>query len=224
MKNRLIVLAILITGVITAQNPITKTIGEFSELKAYDLINVELIKSNENKVEISGKNAKDVVVVNKNGTLKIKLNLEESFDGNKTDVKLFYTSVDVIDVNEGAFVSSDDKISQYEVELKAQEGGFIKLMIDTKETKIKAVTGGIIELNGKTNHQSVSMGTGGVFKAEDFKTENTDIIIRAGGEAHVNATELLDIKIRAGGDVYIYGDPKKVNESRALGGRIKRMN
>ena len=35
---------------------------------------------------------------------------------------------------------------------------------------------------------------------------------------------VLDIKIRAGGDVYIYGDPKKVNESKALGGRIKRMN
>ena len=223
MKKVLIVFTILITGAITAQNTISKTVGEFSELKVYDLINVELIKSKNNKVEISGKNASDVVVVNKNGTLKIKLNLEESFDGNKTDVKLYYSALDVIDVNEGAYVNSEDKINQFELELKAQEGGFIKLNIETKETKIKAVTGGILELTGSTDHQTVSIGTGGVFKAEDFKSENTDVAIRAGGEAYVNATEVLDIKIRAGGDVYIYGNPKKVNESRALGGRIKRM-
>ena len=224
MKNVLIALSILITGAITAQNTISKTVGEFSELKVYDLINVELIKSKENKVEISGRNASDVVVVNKNGTLKIKLNLEESFDGNKTDVKLYYSSVDIIDVNEGAYVSSDDKINQYELELKAQEGGFIKLDIKTKETKVKAITGGLLELAGTTDHQKITIGTGGVFKAEGFKSENTDIAIRAGGEAHVNATEVLDIKIRAGGDVYVYGDPKKVNESKALGGRIKYMN
>lgn len=224
MKNVLIALTILITGAITAQNTISKTVGEFSELKVYDLINVELIKSKENKVEISGKNASDVVVVNKNGKLKIKLNLEESFDGNKTDVKLYYSSVDVIDVNEGAYVSSEDKIKQYELELRAQEGGFIKLNLKTNETKIKAVTGGILELEGSTNHQNITIGTGGIFKAEGFKSENTDIAIRAGGEAHVSATEVLDIKIRAGGDVYIYGEPKKVNESRALGGRIKYMN
>ena len=223
MKNVLVTLAILITGALTAQNTINKAVGEFSELKVYDLINVELIKSKENKVEISGKNASDVVVVNKNGTLKIKLNLEESFDGNKTDVKLYYSALDVIDVNEGAYVNSEDKINQFELELKAQEGGFIKLNLETKETKIKAVTGGILELTGSTDHQTVSIGTGGVFKAEDFKSENTDVAIRAGGEAYVNATEVLDIKIRAGGDVYIYGNPKKVNESRALGGRIKRM-
>lgn len=224
MKKAVIVLAILITGAISAQNTITKTVGEFSELKVYDLINVEMIKSKENKVEISGKNASKVVVVNKNGTLKIRLNLEKSYDGNKTDVKLYYSAVDIIDVNEGAYVSSEDKIEQFELELKAQEGGLIKLNINTKETTIKAVTGGIIELTGTTNHQKITIRTGGIFKGEDFKSENTDVSIRAGGDVHVNATEVLDIKITAGGDVYVYGDPKKVNESRALGGRIKRMD
>jgi len=224
MKNIIKTLAFLVVLVANAQTPITKTVGEFSELKVYDLINVKLIKSTENKVEISGKNASDVVIVNKNGTLKIRLNLEESFDGNKTDVKLYYTGFDVIDVNEGSYVSSDEQISQFELELKAQEGGLINLNIDTKETKIKSITGGIVELQGKTNNQDINIGTGGVLKASEFSSENAKVAIRAGGEAYVNATELMDIKIRAGGDVYVYGNPKKVNESRALGGRIKRMD
>jgi len=224
MKNILKTLVLFATISIGAQNTVTKTVGEFSELKVYDLINVELIKSKENKVEITGKNASDVVVVNKNGVLKIRLNLEEIFDGNKTDVKLYYTGFDVIDVNEGAYVNSTEQIKQFEVELKAQEGGLINLNLETKETKIKAVTGGIIEINGKTNNQSVTIGTGGILKAESLRSTNAKVAIRAGGEAYINATELLDIKIRAGGDVFIYGKPNKVNENRALGGRIKYMN
>jgi hypothetical protein len=224
MKNTLIALAILITGTITAQRPISKTVGEFTELKVYDLINVEMIKSKENKVEIKGKNASEVVIINKDGTLKIRLNLEESFDGNKTDVKLFYTAFDIIDVNEGASVSSKEQINQFEVELKAQEGGLINLNLETKETKIKSVTGGIIELQGKTNNQDITIGTGGILKAENLESVKAKVAIRAGGEAHINAVELLDIKIRAGGDVYIYGNPKEVKENTALGGRIKRMN
>jgi hypothetical protein len=224
MKNALIVLTILITGAITAQKPISKTVGEFTELKVYDLINVEMIKSKENKVEISGKNASEVVIINKDGILKIKLILEESFDGNKTDVKLYYTAVDIVDVNEGSSVSSQEKINQFEIELRAQEGGLINLNIETKETKIKAVTGGIIELEGKTDNQDVTIGTGGILRAENLQSIKAKVAIRAGGEAYMNAVELLDIKIRAGGDVYIYGNPKEVKENTALGGRIKRMN
>ena len=224
MKNIIKTLALLVVLTANAQKPISKTVGEFTELKVYDLINVELFKSEENKVEISGENAEKVVIINKDGTLKIRLNLEESFDGNKTNVKLFYTAFDIIDVNEGAYVSSEEPISQFEAELKAQEGGLIKLNLDTKETKIKAITGGIVELTGKTNNQNITIGTGGILKAENLESANAKVAIRAGGEAYINATDLLDIKIRAGGDVFIYGNPKEVKENTALGGRIKRMN
>ena len=222
MKN-LVALILLTTSVLSAQDAITKDIGEFSTLKAYDLINIEMIKSKENKVEITGRNAKEVVVVNKNGTLKIKMKVKESYDGNSTKVKLFYTSVDVIDANEGAVITSDDTFKQFEIELKAQEGGRINVDVKTTETEIKTVTGGIVEVTGKTKNQKINMNTGGVFKGKDFKSDTAIIKIKAGGEADVNAKELLDISITAGGDVYIYGDPITVNESRALGGRIKRM-
>ena len=224
MKKVVTTLTILVTLFSFSQTPITKSIGEFTELKAYDLINIELIKSKENKVEIFGDNTHDVVVVNKNGKLKIKMEIDEIFDGNKTNVKLYYTSVDIIDANEGAYIASQDNFDQYELTLKAQEGGYIKLNCKLKNTEIKAVTGGVIELSGTTNTQDININTGGIFKGKDFESKNTQISIRAGGEADVNTSGVLDIKIRAGGDVFIYGDPETVNESRALGGRIKRMN
>ena len=165
-----------------------------------------------------------MVIVNKNGTLKIRMKTEEYYDGNRTNVKLYYTAVDVIDANEGAEITSKETIKQFEIEIKAQEGSRITLDIKTTESNIRAVTGGIVEVTGKSRNQDIAINTGGVFKGKDLKTEITSVAIRAGGEADVNASEVLDIKIRAGGDVYIYGKPNTVNESRALGGRIKRMD
>ncbi len=224
MKQILSILAIIISSTVFAQESIEKTIGEFKELKVYDLIEVELIKSKENKIIITGENKEDVLINNKNGKLKIKMKLEEIFDGNKTSVKLYYSSVDIIDVNEGAKVFSDDKIKQFEIDLKAQEGGKIDVKLNVTYANIKSVTGGVIKAAGKAKSQDISILTGGVYKGGELKTDKTEVAIRAAGEAYVNASKLVDIKIRAGGDVFIYGDPETVNESRVFGGRVKRMN
>lgn len=221
MKNLFLSITLVFTLLFQAQEPLTKTIGEFSTLKVYDLISVELIQSKENKVEISGKNSEDVVVVNKNGTLKIRMKLENIFDGNNTEVKLYFTTVDIIDANEGSFISSQDIFKQYELDLRTQEGGHIKLNIDTKINEVRSDSGGIIELNGESINQNINISTGGIYKGKTVKSEYSKVTIKAGGEAEVQAKKLLDIKIRAGGDVYIYNKPEEVKESKTLGGRIK---
>lgn len=223
MKRLIIALAILISTHIFAQNPLEKSIGEFTELKVYDLIEVELIKSEENKIVISGKNSEDVQFVNKNGKLKIRMALNEIFDGNKTSVKLHYTSVDIIDGNEGAYIFSNDVLKQFEIDLNAQEGAKIKVKLDVTYVNIRSVTGSNINTSGKSKHQDISIYTGGVYKGEDLQTEFTDVSVRIAGEAHVKASTLVNAKIRAGGDVYIYGNPERVDESKVLGGRVKRM-
>lgn len=224
MKRIILIVTILISESIFAQKPIDKALGAFSELKVYDLIEVELVKSNENKAIITGNNTEDVIIVNKNGTLKIRMNIGKSFDGNKTKVTLHYTTLDIIDVNEGAKVYSTDVIKQFEVTLKAQEGGSIQVPLDVSYAIIKAVTGGSIKTKGISKSQNVSLLTGGLYRGEELETNKTDVSINAAGEAHVKASKLVDAKIRAGGDVFIYGNPETINESKVLGGRIKRMD
>ena len=67
MKHLVLLALILVSRIITAQGPIEKSIGEFTELKVYDLIEVELVKSDKNKIVIKGNNNEDVLVNNKNG-------------------------------------------------------------------------------------------------------------------------------------------------------------
>jgi len=224
MKSLITAFVLITTLNVFSQDSIVKNPGDFDELKVYDLINVTLVKSETTKAIISGDNKTDVSIVNDNGVLKIKMELEEKFDGNKTNVVLFYKELDVVDVNEGAYVSSDDIFTQYKMELRSQEGGFIKLKLAVTEVEIKAVTGGEIETTGIAERQDVSLNTGGIYKGQDFKTESTHVAVRAAGTAYVNATELVDAKIRAGGDIFIYGNPKQITESKMLGGQIKRMD
>ena len=205
---------------VSSQTPVSKTIGDFSELKVFDLINVELVESNENKIEITGEETSNVLIVQKNDVLKIKMRLNKSFNGNRTFVKLFYKKIDIIDVNEGAKVDSKSLFKQYELELKAQEGGEISVITDTKLLSIKIVTGGIINVSGATESQNINIRTGGVYEGSSLQAQNSEIKIKAGGIADVNSTELIEVRIVAGGDLRIHGKPKNVKQFNIVGGRI----
>lgn len=221
MKNALLVLSFFITTFVLAQNPLEKSVGDFNQVKVYDLIEVNLIQSKENKVVIAGEDVQDVQVINKDGKLKIRMNLDQIFNGNKTFVEVHYTSLSIIDGNEGAVIVSNELIEQDEITLKAQEGARIKVGLDVDEVEIRAVTGGIIETRGRANSQNITLNTGGIYEGKSFETKSTKVNIKAAGEAEVNASKIVDATVKAGGDVFIYGNPETVKENTLFGGRIE---
>ncbi|NNK27943.1 MAG: DUF2807 domain-containing protein [Flavobacteriaceae bacterium] len=216
--------ALVITASVLSQNPIEKEIGDFSEIKVYDLIEVNLVKSDNNRISITGEDVDDVQVINKDGKLKIRMSLDKIFNGTKTFVAVYYNKVEIIDSNEGAFVSSNEMIEQDKIVLRSQEGARIKVGLKVNNLEARAVTGGIIETHGIAESQDITLYTGGVYEGKDFETKDTKVTIRAAGEAEVKASNIVDAKLRAGGDVYIYGKPRSVKEDKMFGGRIKRMN
>ncbi|WP_274474978.1 head GIN domain-containing protein [Mangrovimonas aestuarii] len=223
MKKAIAIVALLVSSLGISQNTIEKTIGEFSELKVFDLLEVELIQSTENKIKIVGENAEDVVVVNKNGKLKIRMKIDDKFKGENTQVTLYYTKIDIIDVNEGAIVGSQDTIKQFEIDLRAQEGGEIKVNVDVSYVLVNSATGGKVEVSGTTKKQQVQIYTGGELEAKALKSEDVEVTVNAGGKAYVNASNDVKAKVRAGGDVYIYGNPKTISEDKVLGGRVEKV-
>jgi hypothetical protein len=224
MKTFITATFLLITTLLTAQNPKEIGVGEFNEVKVYDLIVVNLIKSNEAKVVITGDDIEDVELINNDGKLKIRMKFDKTFNGTNTFVAVYYTSIDIIDGNEGAFISSNELIEQNQIELRAQEGAQLKIGLDVDQVTIKAVSGGIIETRGKAISQNITLNTGGIYEGKSFETQNTTVNIRAAGEADVYASKTVDAKVIVGGDVYIYGNPENVKEKTTLGGRIKRVN
>lgn len=215
--------ALLLCGTLLSfsQNPIDIKVEDFTTVKVFDLIHISLVKSNENKVIITGQDAEDVEVLSKNGTLKVRMKWERGFDGTKTFVAVHYKNIEVIDGNEGSKIFSNELIEQDKIELRAQEGAILKIGLDVKELIVRAVSGGVVEPKGKAEMQDITLNTGGIFEGRDFDTKTTYIKVRAAGVAEIKASDLADVKITAGGDVYIYGNPKKVNKKQTFGGRIE---
>ncbi len=216
----MLVIALIIAQVSFAQ--VSKNLGDFDELKVFDQISVEIVPSNENKIEITGKRSQDVEVVNNNGQLKIRMKLEKLLSGEDVVIKLYSSGLRSIDVSEGSYVESAATLSQSSLELIAKEGGQIKLNVELKKLNVKAVTGGRVIVSGSADNQDINIGTGGKVEAKELVTTQTSVKISAGGEADVNATDLVDANIKAGGDVTVYGNPKEINEKTTLGGSVRR--
>ena len=66
-----------------------RELGQFSQLKTFDGLSVELVKSSTNKIVISGVHRDDVEVVNKKGLLKIRFNIPKATTLYETKVVLF---------------------------------------------------------------------------------------------------------------------------------------
>ncbi len=222
MKKIILIAILCISAISFSQNTIE--VGDFDELKVYDLITVKLISSEENKVIIEGENTDYVKTINDNGVLKIRMEIEERFDGDATTVTVYFKDISIIDVNEGSYIHSDTEIKSASLELKAQEGGKIDLLCNTENLEIKSVSGGVIKTQGKTKKQDININSGGTYEAVDLISEETYVNVTAGGSASIYAREKVDAKVTAGGYINIYGNPKDVKKKKFAGGKIKIIN
>lgn len=203
---------------------ITQDLDKFTQLKAFDGISVNLIRSNENKAVITGANTNKVAVVNNSGVLKLRMEIDKLFSGYRTFVDLYYTEdLVVIDVNEDARISSEETLEQDVLEVKAQEGGEIVINAKVEQMLIKSVTGGVITATGSSDNQDVAINTGGIYEGKDFKTKFTTVNVNAGSSAEIFATDYVKATVKAGGEVLVFGDPSKMDEKTVFGGKIKRM-
>jgi hypothetical protein len=216
--KKLVMAMFLIAQVSVAQ--VTKNIGDFDEVKVFDRINLELIPSSENKIEITGKRSNDVEVVNKNGEVKIRMKLEKLLKGEDVTAKLYFSELKSIDASEGSYIICDAIFKQTSLDITAREGAEIRLKLDLQKANIKAVTGGIIKVTGNATNQDAKIGTGGILEADNLETAQTSVTITTGGEADVRATDLVDAKVRAGGTITVFGSPKQINKKTTLGGTI----
>lgn len=220
MKH-LVYILFLVTSISFAQSRISKNVGDFNQIKVFSGLQVKLIKSNTNKVEIKGNKSEEVVVKNVNGLLKLSVKVPSVFEAEDVLIRVYYTSnLSMIDVNEGAIITSNDKIKQDFLELKVQEGAQIEMILATKKLKLKSVTGGIISLAGKSTDLSATANTGGNIEAFDLEVKTANVISSTGSEIEVNVIDVLDAKAKLKGEVIYKTKPKTLYKKKSLGGIV----
>tara|TARA_B100000427_G_scaffold230028_1_gene193225 strand:- start:169 stop:858 length:690 start_codon:yes stop_codon:yes gene_type:complete len=220
MRTKILITALILTQTLFSQNENSRKIGDFDVLKVYDLINIELIKAEENRATITGQHSNNVVIINKNGELRVRMGIERRFRGANTKVKIYYNNIEKIYVNEGAYVFSKDTIAQPYLYVRADEGAKVSFDVSIRDLSTNTSSGSIMDLSGKVNLHRIKVNTGGEVQASKLIAEETDLFLSTGGVADVYSTEELNINIRAGGRVNVHSKTKKIVESKIAGGTI----
>lgn len=212
-----------------AQSTVTKNLGDYNILKVYNGIEVELIKSPDQKIEITGEKSEMVKIKNVDNTLKLSLPFSLTPADNAADgkilVKLYYNkAINIIDANEGATITSKN-FNQDKLEVNAQERAFINLTTKTNYLTVRASSGGIIKLSGTAKNQEIDVDLYGIYHG--FKLEasgNSTVKAGTGAKAEVNAGETLNAKVSFGGTIFYKGNPEVVKDKKVIGGIIEKRN
>jgi len=225
MKKLLTLVSLFTIFSIYSQDTIKKAVGDFTTLKVYNGIGVELIKSDKQEIVITGEKAQKVNVKTTRNILKLYLPFPESLANGKVKIILYYSKdIDIIDANEGASITAKE-FKQSKVEIKTQEMAFINMVLEVQYLTIKAVTGGVIKLTGSTKNQTIEVNNSGVYRGYNLKVENTTYIRAAlGGKGEVNSGETLDAKVSFGGTIFYKGTPEVLKTKKVLGGIIEVKN
>jgi hypothetical protein len=218
--KQIVIIFLLGTVTFLGQSKIDRDLGDFSKVAVYDGINLELVKSEENKVEITGKNTNFVVVKNKNGDLKIRLNLERRFSGDKTKVSLFYKTLYNIISHEGSNVFSKDTIKQADLSVKANTGSTLNFIVALNTLNTTTATGSTVNLSGNAEYHDCSTSTGAEIDAEKLVTTETYATSTTGGLIEVSATKELEANSKLGGIINVHYKTDKIVESISLGGIV----
>ncbi len=219
MKNLVSTALLCLSQVIFAQ--ITKNVGDFTKVTAFDKIEVLLIQSNENKIELSGNGAEEVELVNKNGELKIRMPLAKILSGEDVNAKVYYKKIVGVEANEGSRIASETVVKSIGFEIIAKEGATINVVLDVNRLISKYSSGAIVDLEGSATNHDIIVNSGAILNANNLKTQQTVITVNAGGEAEIYASEYVNAKVRAGGNILIFGKPKQIDQKTIVGGSIR---
>lgn len=218
MKKLALILLVLVSTFGRAQ--VTRNVGDFTNISIFDKIKVVLISADENKVELDGVNAAEVEVINKNGTVKLRMPLAKFLSGERVEAKIYYTELNSILAAEGSKVSAETIIKSDALLIETKEGALVNLNIETENLKLKVYTGSEIKLKGTTHYLDALVHTGADLKAKELSARHALVNVNTGGIATVTATEYLSVKVVAGGSVFVYGNPEKLEQSVTAGGTI----
>jgi hypothetical protein len=220
MKKTLFLLFFIPTIFSFSQSEISRKLGDFHKIQTYDLLKVNLIKSDKNAVVISGQHPNYVVVKNKNGELKIRMGIEKRLSGGETKVDLYYKNIYRIEAKEGSFIFSKTPITEPSLFIKSESGALVSLALETPDLSSKTLTGGKITISGVAAYNEIIAYTGGYVNAKKLKTETSKVFIKAGGVVDVYATSLLELDLKAGGEANVHYKTKKIIEKITLGGVV----
>lgn len=210
----------IFSGLTVLGQDVEENLGNFSELKTFNAVEVEVIPSDHNKIVITGHSKNDVKFNIIEDRLEIRLGLDNIWSKNNTRITLYTKDLQTIDANEGSMIEVSGEMKAEELTFRTQEGANIDANVNSRKIHAKAVSGGKLSLEGNAEEQEVEINTGGHYYGKNLRTKRTEVSAGTAGKGEIYATDHVKATAKLGGTVEIFGNPDEVDKKTSLGGRI----
>ena len=200
--------------------------GDYNSIYAYQGIEVNLIKSDTNKIILEPSNEDHSVFEYriKNGILKLRQSLDKNLSIEKVKVTIHNESlIETIKLFQGSTMKIKNPLIQTSVEVKVQEGSSLEGCIKADKIRVEVFSGGSANLKGETSISEIIVSTGGIFSGEELFSKQLKIKASIGSLAYVSSTVLMEAKVSMGSTVRVFGQPKKIIQKTSFGGKIINM-
>jgi len=222
MKKILTAILILAFFTGSAQKSEKRIIESFDKLDVFGNIEVEMILSDTESINIFTTNVdpSEVETVVKDKLLKIKMKSNLFDDDVKVKIILRYKEITDISSNAAADINVKDLIKGDKLFLTATSGGRIKLKVELDTINLKSYQGAHIDISGTVVFQESFVNTGGVLSGSDLSSDEVLIKMNTGGKAEIIVNKSLDANVNTGASLNYFGTPIKENIKTTLGGKI----
>jgi hypothetical protein len=201
----------------------TRTVNDFTAIKASAGTNVYITQGNEIKVLVKAdENLIDIISTKvEDGVLKITNSKQIR---RSTVNKVFVTVREIKELTAfaGSNIYSETALKSENIELTSSAGSNMKLDVISKRMKVSTSAGSNIYLEGRTDKFEGAASAGSNIKAENLKTKICKAKVSSGANIWITVTDELDGKASSGGNVFYYGTPKQVDVSSSSGGNVKK--
>lgn len=224
--KKIVFLTIMLVSALTmaAQEIKSDIAGEFSKVNFTGKLDVVLIKSSSNAIDIKLHNA-DVDKISwnvKNGELNVKLKANTQ-KTSSADVKIYYKDINAIKTT-NAKVKASDTVEKGIFSISASNGGVISLDVDTKDLTVQADGNSAIMIAGDTDYLNVDANSKSKVDARNLEALSVNAKARYASEIFVWATDKLDATAGTNSNIYYKEMPEVLKVSEKMMGTVGQFN
>lgn len=204
MKTLFAITALAAINLTSAQK--TTALKDFKSLTAGADMNVTLIKSTENKLVINSSADEAPEVQNENGNLVLN---------GECKVTVYYKdAIENIVAASDAVIYGKDEIKTASLTIAAASDAKIELTINVQKLNTAANSDATVTLTGKAKEHDAALSTDARFDGKGLLTDTTSIVMSTDASAAINAKDTVNATVSSDGSLKIYGNPKKVNQTK----------
>jgi hypothetical protein len=211
-------------GLVNAQTRTeTRRLGAFDAVKVSNSIRAELIRGNENKIEIivSGIELDKVETNVTDKTLEVKL-ARGNYKSHNVNVVVTYIDIQGIEATTSASVIAKSPILAEEAYLYATTSSYLEAEVDSDVLNIEAATNAKIHVSGKVNSLGLRAFTSAEIDGINLVAEQVEVLANTAATLYFRATDSIDGSVATAAKVLYNGNPKSINVKTGTGGNISK--